>query len=265
MFWNIGISAIFFIIQAFVPGFHQVLLDWTGLSSKLSIVITRPWTLVSYAFLHASVFHLIFNMIVLNFVGRLFTTYFTQKQFVAVYFLAAIFGGIGYILSSYFFNTGIYLVGASAGVMGILMAVASYSPLMEVRLLLIGLVKMWHIALALIIMDLIQIPVQNTGGHIAHLGGALLGFLYMNALKNGSDWSKPFTRFIDFFTHLFKPKKKSNHPFKTVHVNKKSNNSAPKKHDTEQQRIDAILDKISKSGYESLTKEDKDFLFKVGK
>ncbi len=279
LFWNIGVSVVFFILNAFIPSFHNLLLGWTGLSSKSYIALSRPWTFFTYAFLHANIFHLIFNMIVLNFVGRLFMTYFTQKQFLAVYCFGAVFGGVFYVLSSFVFSTGIILVGASAAIMAVLVALATYAPYMEVRLLLIGNVKMWHIALGLIVMDLIQIPANNTGGHIAHLGGALFGFLFIKALQHGTDVSKPFTFVVDKVADLFHPKP-AKHPFKKVHVNTdRSQRNAPmsnqsnanpmigmgKEKDPQQQRIDFILDKISKSGYDSLSKEEKDFLFKIGK
>ncbi|MCP1995679.1 rhomboid family intramembrane serine protease [Flavobacterium sp. HSC-61S13] len=278
LFWNIGVSVVFFILNAFVPSFHHLLLGWIGLSSKTTIALARPWSFFTYAFLHANVFHLIFNMIVLNFVGRLFMTYFTQKQFLAVYCLGAVFGGIFYVLSSFVFSTGIILVGASAAIMAALVALATYAPYMPVRLLLIGEVKMWHIALALLIMDLIQIPVSNTGGHIAHLGGAFFGFLFIKALQSGTDISKPFTFVVDKAANLFNPKP-AKHPFKKVHVNPNKTQHTTQSSqggligvgtagvvkDPEQQRIDHILDKISKSGYDSLSKEEKDFLFKIGK
>ncbi|WP_430613734.1 rhomboid family intramembrane serine protease [Flavobacterium sp. JP2137] len=275
LFWNIGVTVVFFILNAFIPSFYQLLLGWIGLSSKSHIALSRPWSFFTYAFLHANIFHLIFNMIVLNFVGRLFMTYFTQKQFFAVYCFGAVFGGVFYVLSSLVFNTGIILVGASAAIMAALVALATYAPYMQVRLLLIGHVKMWHIALGLIIMDLIQIPASNTGGHIAHLGGAFFGFLFIKALQKGWDISKPLTYVLDQLAQLFRPKP-AKHPFRKVHVNTdraRQNNDAPpakmiaseREKDPQQQRIDHILDKISKSGYESLSKEEKDFLFKIGK
>jgi hypothetical protein len=151
--------------------------------------------------------------------------------------------------------------------MAILVGAATYTPFSEIRLLLIGNVKMWHLALALVLLDLIQIPLNNTGGHIAHLGGALLGYLYIKMLQNGTDLTKGISAFLDYISELFRPKKAT--PFKTVHRNtqKQSQTSTVTRADKDmtQKKIDDILDKISKSGYDSLTKEEKEFLFKVGK
>lgn len=268
IFWNVGIAIPFFLLRSFQPGFFDTVLSWTSLSSDVMTVLTRPWTLITYAFLHADFFHLLFNMIVLNFASRLFTTYFTQKQFFGLYLLGAIFAGLLFIATDFIFQNNTILVGASGAIMAVLLGAATYTPFTEVRLLLIGNVKMWHLALALVLLDLIQIPMYNTGGHIAHLGGAFFGFLYIKMLKNGTDMAKGVSAILDFFSGLFRPKKTT--PFKTVHRNTKKQSQPSVKttvadKDLTQKQIDDILDKISKSGYDSLTKEEKEFLFKVGK
>ena len=193
-----------------------------------------------------------------------------------LYILAAVFAGLVYIVS---YNTipmltGLgsgKMVGASASIMAILVATAVYSPSYKVRLMLIGTVELWHIAIVFIVLDLINVSVENQGGHLAHLAGALFGYLYIKALQNDKDLSVIVSDVIGFFENLFKPRKKSSHNFK-VHRNTKKNKSTtnPTSRGTQaknvtQRRIDDILDKISKSGYDSLTKEEKEFLFKVGK
>ena len=157
------------------------------------------------------------------------------------------------------------MVGASAAIMAILVAAATYAPYYQVRLLLIGTVKLWHIAIVFIALDLIYASAENTGGHIAHLAGSLFGFLYIRLLQNGTDLSKGVSVILDGVANVFKPKKST--PFKKVHRNpvQSSKRNAAKPKDITQQQIDDILDKISKSGYDSLTKEEKEFLFKVGK
>ncbi len=267
IFWNVGIAIPFFLLKAFAPDLFSVILDWTSLSSDVMTMITRPWTLLTYAFLHADFFHLLFNMIVLNFASRLFTTYFTQKQLFGLYLLGAIFAGLLFVATDFIFQNNTILVGASGAIMAILVGAATYTPFSEVRLLLIGNVKMWHLALALVLLDLIQIPLNNTGGHIAHLGGAFFGFLYIKMLQNGTDLTKGISTFLDYILGLFRPKKAT--PFKTVHRNTKkqpqTSTATAADKDMTQKQIDDILDKISKSGYDSLTKEEKEFLFKVGK
>lgn len=181
--------------------------------------------------------------------------------------MGAIFAGIIYIISYLFFpalaNQQVTLVGASGAVMAILLATTIYSPYLEIRLMLIGNVKLWHITLVFLVLDLIQLPMNNTGGHLAHLGGALFGYLYTKQLQNGTDITKGFSSFLDYLTNLFNAKNAT--PFKKVHKNKYQSSKKTVEKDKTQQEIDAILDKISKSGYENLTKEEKEFLFKAGK
>ncbi|MCG2611169.1 rhomboid family intramembrane serine protease [Flavobacterium sp. SM15] len=266
IFWNVGIAIPFLLLQAFAPAVFQNLLDWLSLSSVWIDAVKKPWTFITYAFLHAGFWHLLFNMIVLNFSSRLFLTYFTQKQFFGLYILGGIFAGILFVVTDLFLQNNSVLVGASGAIMAVLIAAVTYSPMSEIRLLLIGNVKLWHLGLGLFVLDLIQIPMNNTGGHIAHLGGAFFGFLYIKSLQSGTDLSKIVSSVIDYFVILFSPRKST--PFKKVHKNtsRQTITSQPKpQKDFTQQQIDDILDKISKSGYESLTKEEKEFLFKVGK
>jgi membrane associated rhomboid family serine protease len=238
--------------------------NYLALSSLPSEFISKPWTLITFNFMHAGFLHLFFNLIVLHFSGRLFNTYFTDKQLLGVYVLGGIFSGLIYILSYIFINKLGLLVGASGAIMAILIATTTYSPFMLLRIPLIGIVKLWHVAFVILFIDLIQLPLDNTGGHIAHLGGAFFGYMYIKLLQLGNDITKPFSALVDFFVNAFKPKKKT--PFKKVHRNttKKVVNSFSDK-DVTQKQIDDILDKISKSGYDSLTKEEKEFLFKAGK
>ena len=265
IFWNIGFflfSLVFF--YSFSVGKFQIP-TWIALSSDLGTFIRTPWTLITFNFFHAGFLHLIFNLMVLHFSGRLFNTYFTDKQLFGVYVLGGIFSGITFVLSYIFIGKAGLLVGASGAIMAILIATATYAPFMLLRIPLIGIVKLWHVAFVILLVDLIQMPLDNTGGHLAHLGGALFGFIYIKLLQSGTDITKPFSSVLDGFANLFKPKKKT--PFKKVHRNTTKNgvNSFKENKDMTQKQIDDILDKISKSGYDSLTKEEKEFLFKAGK
>ena len=264
IFWNIGcflLSLVFFysfsVVKFQIP-------TWIALSSDFGTFIRTPWSLITFNFFHAGFLHLIFNLMVLHFSGRLFSTYFTDKQLLGVYVLGGIFSGLTFVLSYIVIGKSGLLVGASGAIMAILIATATYAPFMLLRIPLIGIVKLWHVAFVILLVDLIQMPLDNTGGHLAHLGGALFGFIYIKLLQSGKDFTKPFTTLLDTFANLFKPKKKT--PFKKVHRNttKKVVNSFTEK-DITQKQIDDILDKISKSGYDSLTKEEKEFLFKAGK
>ena len=265
--WNIAcfIISLLFFYQFKVGAFDFP--NWVALSSNPSNFIRNPWTFLTYAFLHDGFGHIFFNMIILNFSSTLFLTFFTQKQLLGLYVLSAIFAGIIFVTGFYFLNLSSSIVGASAAIMAILVAATTYQPLMNVRLLLIGNVKLWHITLIIILIDLMQVRLDNSGGHIAHLAGAFFGFIYIKLLESGTDLSKIVSNVIEFFVNLFQ--KSSSKPFKKVHKNYKrpieKTTSKIIAKDKTQQQIDEILDKISKSGYDCLTKEEKEFLFKAGK
>lgn len=263
IYWNVGffLLSIIFFYQFKSGGFNFP--NWLAVSSEPMTVLINPWTLLTYAFLHYGFLHLFFNMMVLNFTSRLFLTFFTQKQYLGLYLLSAIFAGLCFVSSFYLLHQTSNMVGASAAIMALLVATTTYQPLMEIRLLLIGNVKLWHITAVLLLLDLLQIQMENTGGHIAHLSGAFFGYIYIRLLQNGTDLSRVVTFFIDLFT------KKKATPFKRVHVNPRT---SPVKRvskivvkDKTQQQLDEILDKISQSGYDSLTADEKEFLFKAGK
>ncbi|WP_369769477.1 rhomboid family intramembrane serine protease [Flavobacterium sp. WC2416] len=267
IYWNVGcflVSLLFF--YEFKGGVFNFP-TWIALSTDSSNFLFKPWTFLTYAFFHDGFWHLVFNMMVLNFSSTLFLTFFTQKQYLGVYILSAIFAGFSFVLGYYLLGISASIVGASAAIMSILVAVTTYQPLMNVRLLLIGNVKLWHITAVILILDLMQFRLDNTGGHISHLAGALFGFVFIKLLQNGTDLSTIVSRIIDFFTNLFKVSPKT--PFKKVHKNytKPVGTTASRimTKDKAQQQIDEILDKISQSGYDSLTKEEKEFLFKAGK
>jgi len=267
IFWNIGLFLVFTLLDV-VLKFSKIdfnYFDVVALSSDIYTFLVKPWTIITFNFFHAGIFHLIFNLLILHFSGRLFNTYFTDKQLFGVYVLGGIFSGITFVLSYFFIGKAGLLVGASGAIMAILIATTTYAPFMLLRIPLIGIVKLWHVAFVILFIDLIQLPLENTGGHLAHLGGALFGFIYVKILQSGTDLTKPFSLFLDAIVNIFKPKKKT--PFKKVHRNTTKNvvNSSTSKKDFTQKQIDDILDKISKSGYDSLTKEEKEFLFKAGK
>jgi membrane associated rhomboid family serine protease len=269
IYWNCGVFLLSILLfYRFKLGYFDFP-TWVALSSSAGEVIYKPWTLLTYFFFHAGFFHLLFNMIVLNFAGRIFLTFFNQKQFLGLYLLSGVFSGLSFMLfySVVMVDRTSSIVGASGAIMAILVATATYSPFMNLRLLLIGNVKLWQFTFVILLLDLIQIFTENTGGHVAHLSGALFGFIYVKLLVTGTDLSKGISFLLDKIVTISRPKKAT--PFKKVHrnYNVKQNQSAPKivTKDKTQQQIDDILDKISKSGYDSLTKEEKEFLFKAGK
>lgn len=240
--------------------------SWLELSSDLNQLLFRPWTLLTYSFLHSGFFHLFWNMFLLYFSGRLFLNLFNDTLFLNNYFLGVLVGGSVFVLSYLVFPAfqGVTpsMVGASAGVMAVFIFMCTYTPDQEVRVLFFN-VKLRYLGMAFVLLDVIQIPSGNAGGHLAHIGGAALGFIYVKQLQRGTDIGVPFSQFIQSILGLF-TKEKS---LKTVYKASKKKATSPKasKSVADQERIDAILDKISKSGYESLNKEEKDFLFTAGK
>lgn len=279
IFWNVGLFIIPMILFSILKlgSVDIAIFDWTNpfsddffsLSSNPVDLLWKPWSVLGYAFLHSGFMHVLFNMLTLYFAGRLFLTFFTQKQLFGLYVLSAIFAGLiyilGYNLLPLLVGQTAKMTGASAAIMAILVATAVYAPYYEVRLMLIGTVKLWHIALVFIVLDLIYAPLDNSGGHIAHLAGDLFGFIYIKLLQSGTDLTKGVSGTIGFFANLFKSRKSA--PFKKVYRNTAppTRNSAVKPKDLTQKQIDEILDKIGQSGYDSLTKEEKDFLIKVSK
>ena len=266
IYWNVGcflVSLVFF-YQFKIGTFDFP--NWIALLSEPSVFVLKPWTFLTYAFFHDSFLHLFFNMIVLNFSSYLFLTFFSSKQYLGLYILSAIFSGFIFALGFNLMHYSGAIVGASAAIMAILVAVTTYSPLMNVRLLLIGNVKLWHITTVILVLDLMQFRLENSGGHISHLAGAFFGFAYIKLLQNGIDLSKGVSAVLDFFINLFK---KPSTPFKKVHKNYRKPIEKPISKivvkDKKQQQIDEILDKISQSGYESLSQEEKEFLFQAGK
>ena len=237
-------------------------LNWLQLSPNLLTFIKRPWSLITYSFVHSGFFHLLWNMVLLYYAGRLLLNLFPDRIFINNYFLGVISGGLIFISSYSIFPVfeGNYppLIGASAGVMAVFIFICTYTPNQEIRFFFIKL-KLKHIGLAFFFLDIIQIPYGNAGGHLAHVGGAVLGFFYARQMGQGRDIGSGFQ---NIWQSIFKKKY-----LKTVYRSPK-NKSATSKNSGErinQNKIDSILDKISNSGYDSLSKEEKEYLFKAGK
>ncbi|WP_321826944.1 rhomboid family intramembrane serine protease [Maribacter dokdonensis] len=271
----IVINVIVFLINALVPFLLGLsgnsIVKWFELPNDIVDIAFQPWSIITYSFFHGGFGHLFWNMLLIYFVGRIFLNLFDAKRFLNVYVLGVILGGLffvlGYNIFPAFFNTNAYLIGASAGANAVLIFICTYLPNQEVRVIFFN-VKLWIVGAVVVLSDLIQLPISNSGGHLAHLGGAFLGYLYASQMAKGNDIGSGFSRFMDSIANMFKGTgKKSN--MKTVY--KKENTSKSKStvsdydKKSHQKKIDAILDKISKSGYESLSKAEKDFLFKAGK
>lgn len=239
---------------------QNLIIEWFSLQPEFEFLLFRPWTILSYGFLHLGFFHIVFNLLFLFYFGNLFLDFFNTRQFLVYYLLGIIAGGLIYMLAYNYLpalkTQQTLLVGASAGVTAIVIGISSHIPQYSLHFRFIGKVKLMYIAIGMVVLDIIQIPAGNAGGHLAHLGGALLGFLMTTYFGQG-------TPLISWMGTLFSTKEKT--PLKTVYKNKKENSPRRTNKNEDQARIDSILDKISKSGYDTLSKEEKDFLFNQGK
>lgn len=268
---NIGLFAILIIGQAIFSlakiDFINTVGPFLAMPSNSLELLTRPWTIITYMFVHYGFFHILFNMLILFFSGRIFVEFMGDKRVLPVY----IYGGLaGAILFFILFNispalaAGSPMIGASAGVMAVVIAAASKAPNLPVRLFFVLEVKFWIVAVGLIFIDFLNFQDGNTGGHIAHLGGSAVGYLYIQSLNKGRDWSNGFWNFIRRFEGLFKRKPK----MRTVHRSNTRTRPSKKQNTTsgsDQAKMDEILDKIKDKGYDKLSKEEKDFLFKFSR
>lgn len=239
------------------------ILNLFSVPSSVKAFILRPWTLITYMFTHKDILHILFNMLWLYWFGTIFLEYLDQKKLVSVYLLGGITGAIVYIISFNIFPAFDQVVsesvaiGASASVLAVVVAIAVYVPEYSVNLFLLGRIKIKWVALVIFILTSVMDFSVNSGGKLAHIGGAGFGYLYTSSLRRGLDLGKGLNKVIDFLATLFKPRKKMRVTYK-----KRTTDYEYNKAKTEHQgQINKILDKISKGGYDSLTKEEKDLLF----
>jgi len=255
------IGVIFFLLSA-----EQTfsIANWFAVPADFSNLILKPWTIFTYMFLHVDFFHILFNMLWLYWFGVLFLSYFDEKKLLSLYLTGGLAGAALYILAFNIFPAFSevlpvsFALGASASVIAIVIAVSVHAPDHTIHLLFLGPVKLKYIALVTIAIDILSIASSNAGGHIAHLGGALYGYLFVQQYKKGKNINKGFDRFMDKLFSLFKPKPKFKVTYKRPMTDIEYNKEKIKK----KKDVDQILDKIAKSGYDSLTKKEKEILFK---
>ncbi len=212
--------------------------------------ISGIYTYVTYAFMHFGFFHLLMNLIVLYYIGNLFITYFNERKFIIYYLFGAIFGGVFFVLSAnfWFLNNQVSLAGASASITALLVGLAVKMPYYKIHIRFIGFVELWILAIIWIAFSFISIPNGNAGGQIAHLGGAFFGWIYT------------YLEDKKYF-----PIKKNKSNLKTVYKKSDYGLTKHQKDRLHQQKVDYLLDKISKSGYNSLSKSEREFLARASK
>jgi membrane associated rhomboid family serine protease len=257
----------------------KVALDWIALSPDIMKFVTRPWTLITYGFTHdlTDIFHILFNMLILYWMGRLVQDFVGSGRVVAIYLLGVIVGALFFFA---FYNLiprlidqqgYVRLVGASGGVYAIIVAAATLAP--DTIVLLFGIfpVRLKYIAWFSILVSFLALASPNTGGNAAHLGGALIGYIFIGQLRKGRDLGKPINQFLQWWASLFqpKPKMKVTYVREKAKVTKTATQAKQNKAEQmiasgtvpSQEELDRILDKISEKGYDSLTKEEKQKLF----
>ncbi|CAD5274252.1 MULTISPECIES: rhomboid family intramembrane serine protease [unclassified Imperialibacter] len=252
------------------PDVYQTILRQFMLPASIDSFIVKPWTLLSYFFTHEGFFHIIFNMLFLFWFGKIIVEYLGDQRAISMYVIGGIVGGLFYILIynliPYFHErvAGSVMLGASAGVYAIVVGAATFMPNYTFFLLFLGPVKIKYIAIFYILLSFSQTIGANAGGELAHLGGALMGFIFIRQLQRGNDIGTPVVSVMEWFKGLFKPSPKIRVTHKSTKFTgtKKASSSNTK---SDQDEIDAILDKISHSGYESLSKEEKQKLFNASK
>lgn len=263
MFLLIRIANVFY----FLAGAEFPFIDWLALPADFHTLASRPWTLITYMFLHFDFIHILFNLLWLYWMGQIFLGYFDQRKLIAIYLLGGIAGGLFYMVGYNFFPVfsidlaNSRLLGASASVIAIVTALAIHAPNHSIHMLFIGPVKMKYIALFSVLLFVIGISSTNAGGNLAHLGGAFYGVIYILQLRRGFDPSKGVTWLLNWLKQVFTPRPKVKityrKPVNDIDYNRIKNQ--------DQKRMNEILEKISKSGYGSLSKEEKEILFRMGK
>lgn len=247
--------------------FQDWILDWLALPANFELLGSRPWTLLTYMFLHFDFLHILFNLLWLYWMGQIFLLYFDQARLVAIYLIGGIAGGLIYVAGYNSFPvfsevvTDSRLLGASASVIAIVAALAVHAPNHTINLVFVGPVKMKFIALISILLYVIGISSSNAGGNLAHLGGALGGVLYVLQIRSSGKSGKRTDSLFSGIKKILSPNPKVKltyrKPVDDIEYNRQQN--------MDKAQMNEILDKISKSGYDSLTKEEKEFLFRMGK
>jgi len=263
--FSIILNILFFLFKQ--PGSQTLFLDWLALPADLSKLLVRPWTMFSYMFLQLDFLHILFNLLWLYSFGKLFLFYLDEKKLLSVYLLGGLSGAFLYLLTYNLFpvfeparDISVAL-GASAAVMAVVVAISTYAPNHIVYVPFFGKVKIKYFAIIFIALDLLFIynRSSNLGGHIAHLGGALFGFYYIYRMRKGIDIAKGFDRLLNSFLSIFNKRPKMKVSYKKPETDMEYN----ARKSNEQKEINKILDKIAKSGYDSLTTKEKEQLFRM--
>lgn len=271
---NVAVFVVVTLVRILFQLFNHSLgswISWLELPASFSRFIMQPWTILTYMFMHAGLLHILFNMLWLYWFGTLFLQFFSAKHLRGVYLLGGICGGLLYMVSYNVFPyfqymiEGSFLLGASASVLAIVAATAYREPNYPIQLFLFGTVRLKYLALIVIGMDLLFITSSNAGGHISHLGGALAGLWFAASLSKGKDITAWINRLLDSIEGLFSPRPRKPKMKINYGGNRQKDYEYNARKKSQSDEIDRILEKLKKSGYESLTAEEKKSLFDASK
>jgi len=248
------------------PGstFFTDFIQYLALPSDTFKWFTRPWTFVTHMFTHIGLWHFAWNMLMLYWFGRIVGDLIGDRKILPLYLIGGLAGGVFYLMWVQVSGVGGYALGASGAVMCFVLAAAFLAPDYYLNLLFIGPVKLKYVAVAIVLIDLLFNSASNPGGTSAHLGGAIMGGLYVFMLQRGTDLTSPLQRLFSK-DQMQRKRAKSKAPMTVVYNRKRPERSKPERTEDDQDRIDAILDKINASGYDSLSKEEKAFLYEASK
>jgi membrane associated rhomboid family serine protease len=270
VFLIIGILRILLFLTGSVGTFAEIIAVFIkNISLPLSLqgIIHAPWTVITYMFVHFEVMHILWNLITLYWFGQILSDYTSTKKIIPLYLMGGVVGALLTIvlftlIPAFHPYLGSPMVGASAGITAIIIAAATLVPNYRLNLMFIGAVKLIYVALFVVFIDVLNVAsYDNIGGNIAHLGGALMGYIFIVQYKKGKDWSSWINRFFDWVNGILKKPRKSK--MKVAYKRAVSDEEYNYNKKITQNQIDMILDKISKSGYDSLSKTEKEILFKA--
>ncbi len=246
---------------------ESLMLSWLALPASFGLFVSRPWTLITYMFLHFEFFHVLFNILWLYWFGKIFLEYHNQQKLLSLYLIGGFSGGLAFMLAYNLIPvfqksiSEVQLLGASASVIAIVIAIAVYVPNHLIHLVFIGPIKIKWIAVVSVLLYLINLSGNNAGGDFAHLGGALWGWFYMSQLISKRNITGGFDRMIETFFSWFRPRRKLKIKYNSPNPDYDYN----RRKVSQQEEINLILDKIGKSGYDSLTFDEREMLFKMGR
>lgn len=275
LYVNAGVFVVVSLVHIIVSLF---LLSWDlypylSMPGYLLSFLVKPWTIITYMFLHIDIIHFLLNMLMLYWMGQLFLYFFSQKQLLGLYLLGGLFGGLFYLLAynliPYYASMAIgsHLMGASASIMALIVAAAVWNPRYPIRLVLVGEVKLGVIALIYVGLSLLGIVSSNAGGELAHLGGALAGYLFARSMKNGKDMTAWISKIMDSLVNVGSSIGKRKSTIKVVKTSEAETASPDmdmaynERQNRQNEDIDRILDKIKRSGYDSLSDDERRQLF----